>query len=273
MNPLRALLGATGVLVMLAAPAAAQHAGHAGHGSPPAVPATEAAPAPSAPAPAGTVELGHPVMDRMIFVHGILDQFEGRTDGRAPELRWSGQGWIGTDYDKFWIKTEGFRRRDGAVEDGRHEFLYSRAISTYFDLQGGLRSDLDAGPVRNWAAFGLQGLAPLFFELDATVYVRNQGHVAARLEASYDLLITQRLILQPEIELNLYSKSDPARLIGSGLSDIDAGLRLRYEIDRKFAPYIGVAYEGKFGQTASLARAAGESTSGVRFVFGIRSWF
>jgi copper resistance protein B len=123
MKACRALLGAAGFLVMLAAPASAQHAGHAAQGLSPAVPTTDAALASAPLAPAGTVELGHPVMDRMIFVHGILDQLEGRTDGRAPELRWSGQGWIGTDYDRFWIKTEGMRARDGSVEDNRNEFL------------------------------------------------------------------------------------------------------------------------------------------------------
>jgi copper resistance protein B len=120
---------------------------------------------------------------------------------------------------------------------------------------------------------GIQGLAPLFFDLEATGYVSGQGHFAGRVQASYDLLITQRLILQPEVEFNLYSKSDSGRLVGAGFSDIDSGLRLRYEISRKFAPYIGVAYEGKFGQTAGFTRSAGESTGDVRFLFGIRSWF
>jgi len=214
-----------------------------------------------------------PAMDNPIFVHGILDQFEGRTDGRTPELSWSGQGWVGTDYDKFWVKTEGSRRRDGDIDDGRHEFLYSRAIATYFDLQAGLRSDLDSRRVRNWAAFGFEGLAPLFFHVEGTAYVSDSGHLAARFEGFYDLLLTQRLILQPEIEFNLQSRSDPARLVGAGLTDIELGLRLRYEFTRKFAPYIGVSYEGKFGKTASFARGAGESTSDVRFVFGVRSWF
>ena len=116
-------------------------------------------------------------------------------------------------------------------------------------------------------------LAPCFFNLQGTGYVSDSGHFAARFEASYDLLLTNTLILQPQFEVNLYSKSDPARLIGAGISEIDTGLRLRYELDRKFAPYIGVAYEGKFGQTASFVRRAGESTCGVRFVFGIRTWF
>jgi copper resistance protein B len=214
-----------------------------------------------------------PVMDRSIFAHVLFDQFEGRTSGKTTDFRWSGQGWVGTDYDKLWIKSEGFVRSNGKVDDGRHEFLYDRAISTYFDLQGGIRSDIDSSPTRNWAAFGIQGLAPLFFNVEATGYVSDQGHLAARFEASYDLLLTQQLILQPQIELNLYSKSDPARRVGAGFSDIDTGLRLRYEFSRKFAPYIGVSYDGKFGQTASFARRAGEGTGDVHFLFGIRSWF
>jgi copper resistance protein B len=171
------------------------------------------------------------------------------------------------------VKSEGFRRSDGKVDDGDHEFLYDRAITTYFDLQAGLRSDIDSRPTRHWGALGIQGLAPLFFDVEATAYVSDQGHFAARLKGSYDLLITQRLILHPEAELNLYSKADPARLIGAGFSDIDMGLRLRYEFERQFAPYIGVAYENKFGQTAGFAERAGESTNAVRFLLGVRAWF
>ena len=256
MKPLLTLLASCGIVASIASIASAQ------------LSATPVQPSP----PESAQDLGQPVSDRAILVHGILDQFEGRTDGRAAELRWSGEGWVGTDYDKFWVKTEGFRRRDGTVDDGRHEFLYSRAISTYFDLQGGLRSDIDSRRNRNWAALGFEGLAPLFFHVQGTLYAGEKG-VAGRVEGSYDLLLTNRLILQPQVEINLYSQSDPARLIGAGLSEIDTGLRLRYEIERKFAPYIGIAYEGKFGQTASFARRTGENTSGVRFVFGVRSWF
>lgn len=258
MSALRSLLLAA-ALAIFASPATAQIAAVA-----------------SGSAPTLGMETGGampPVMDSGIFAHVLLDQFEGRTDGSRTNMRWDGQGWLGTDNDKLWIKSEGFVRSDGKVDDGRHEFLYDRAITTYFDLQGGIRTDLDSHRTRNWAAFGFQGLAPLFFDLEATGYVSDQGHFAGRLQASYDLLITQRLILQPEIELNLYSKADPARLVGAGVSDIDTGLRLRYELSRKFAPYIGVAYEGKFGQTAAFARTAGESRSAVRFVFGARTWF
>jgi copper resistance protein B len=234
----------------------------------------------SAETPAATAEptLGmepgamQPVMEQAIFAHAIFNQLEGRWNGSNPEFRWDGQGWIGTDYDKLWIKSEGTLSK-AALDDGQQQFLYSRAVTTYFDLQGGLRSDIDSRPTRNWAAFGIQGLAPYFFDLEVTGFVSGEGHLAAKLEASYDLLLTQRLILQPQVEFNIYSKADPARLVGAGFSDIDTGLRLRYEFDRKFAPYIGVVYQGKFGQTANFARQAGESTGDVRFAFGIRVWF
>jgi copper resistance protein B len=257
MNPRRELILAA-VLATLAASAPAQTPPAAGAGM-------------AMPGSAADMTMG--MMDDAVFAHVLFDRLEGRTDGARTDFRWDAQGWVGTDYNKLWIKTEGFARGTGGIDDGRHEFLYDRPITTYFDLQAGLRSDLDSHPSRHWAAFGLQGLAPYFFDVEATAYVSDQGHLAGRLHASYDLLITQRLILQPEAELNFYSRSDPARLVGAGLSDIDAGLRLRYEISRKFAPYLGVAFEGKFGQTAGFTRRAGENTDGVRLVLGLRAWF
>jgi copper resistance protein B len=226
-----------------------------------------------APASGMEPEAMPPVMDQAIFAHAIFNQLEGRWNDRNAQFRWDGQGWVGTDYDKLWIKSEGTLQSNGTVDDGQQQFLYSRAVTTYFDLQGGLRSDIDSRPTRNWAAFGIQGLAPYFFDLEITGFVSGEGHFAGKLEASYDLLLTQRLILQPQIELNIYSKADPARLVGAGFSDIDTGLRLRYELSRKFAPYIGVVYQGKFGQTANFARQAGERTGDVRFAFGVRLWF
>jgi copper resistance protein B len=227
-----------------------------------------------ADAPTMNMNMKMPMMDdNAIYAHALLDQNEGRIGGGQNAYRWEGQAWIGTDYDKLWLKSEGFALGKGGVEDGRNELLYDRAVSTYVDVQAGVRTDWDSARGRTWAALGVQGLAPLFFDYEATAYLSNGGHAALRLAASYDLLITQRLILQPEIEMNFYSMSDPARKIGSGLSDIDTGLRLRYEISRKFAPYIGVAYTGRFGQTATFARQDGESAGAVQFVFGIRSWF
>lgn len=214
---------------------------------------------------------GSPVEDQHIWTHVIADQLEGRF-GQGNAFRWSGEAWTGTDSNRFWLKSEGETNADGKVEEGQHEFLYARPITSFFDLQAGLRSDINSRAGRNWAAFGIEGLAPLFFHVSATGYASSAGHYAARLEGSYDLLLTQRLILQPELELNFYSKADPARALGSGLADLDTGLRLRYEFSRKFAPYIGVAYENRFGSTAALARALGEKPSNLRFAFGLRAW-
>lgn len=214
-----------------------------------------------------------PVMDNQVYFHGILDQAEGRIGGGNNAFRWSGQAWIGTDYNKLWVKSEGFALGRGGVDDGQLEFLYDRAVTTYLDVQAGVRTDQDSGTGRTWAAFGVQGLAPLFFDYEVTGYLSDQGHAALRVAVSYDLLLTQRLILQPEAELNFYSKADPGRRVGAGLSDIDAGLRLRYEISRKFAPYVGVAYVGRIGQTAHLAGEHGDTAAAIQFVFGIRSWF
>jgi copper resistance protein B len=213
-------------------------------------------------------------MDNQIAGHLLFDQLEGRTNGPDNEFRWDGQGWIGTDMNKLWFKSEGFVEH-GKATDGDTEALYDRPIPflRYFDAQAGVRYDLDSNPGRTWGALGVEGLAPYFFQFQPTFYFSNRGRFAGRLIGSHDLLITQRLILQPEIEMNFYSKRDPSRAIGSGLSDIDTGLRLRYEIGRKFAPYIGVAYNGKFGETADFTRAEGGTVNDVRLNFGIRLWY
>lgn len=212
---------------------------------------------------------GH-AMGSGVQAHAILEQFEARVGARPNAFRWHGQAWIGTDTDKLWLKTEGAVHGSGSVDDGRHEVFYNRAITTYFDLQMGLRTDLDSGTARNWAALGVRGLLPWFIETEATVYASDSGHYAARLALSHDIRLTQRLILQPQADLNLYSKADHGRHLGAGLSSIDAGLRLRYEVVPEFAPYVGVVYGGRIGQTARLAH---DPATQIRFVFGIRSWF
>jgi copper resistance protein B len=216
---------------------------------------------------------GSPVMDRQVFSHVLLEQFEGRLRGGESNLNWDGEAWIGTDTDRLVLKSEGTLNGGGKIEDGRHELLYGRPLTSFFDLQAGVRYDGDAGPDRVWAAFGVEGLAPYRFHVSATAYASDQGRYAARLTGSYEQLLTQRLILTPQIEANLYAKDDPARRIGSGLSDIDAGLRLRYEITRKFAPYVGVTWERKFGTTADFARTDGERATDWRVAVGVRSWF
>lgn len=223
--------------------------------------------------PTEAAPFGNPIDDQHVWVHAILDQFEGRFGDDASVLRWQGEVWAGTDMNRIRLKSEGEWSRENQFEDGQQEIYYSRPISRYFDAQIGGRYDLDSGPSRAWGAFGIEGLAPLFFHVSANAYVSNTGHYAAKFEGSYDLLLTQRLILQPEFEMNLYTKEDPERGIGSGLSDIDTGLRLRYEITRKFAPYIGLTYERKFGDTAQFARMDREDRDPLRFTVGLRVCF
>jgi copper resistance protein B len=241
----------------LANAAIAQHEHHGPAAVPPAA-APGAASNPDDPAP-----FGSPVMDQHVFYHLMLNQLEGRF-GETSSFRWSGEAWAGTDTHRLWLRSEG-RLSGGKVEDGQHEAFYARPISTYFNAMIGGRLDGDSGPARGWGAIGIEGLAPLFFRVAATGYVGGDGRLAAKLEGSYDLLLTQKLVLQPQVEMNFYSKADPDRDLGSGLAEIDAGLRLRYEITRKFAPYAGVTYLGKFN--------AGHAANEVRFALGLRTWF
>ena len=222
---------------------------------------------------AAATEPSMTMTDNPIFAHVLFDQLEGRTNGSESEFRWDGEAWAGTDLNRLWLKSEGFAD-DGAVADGDIEAFYDRPLPRirYFDGQVGLREDLDSGPHRTWVALGVEGLAPGFFQLEPTFYFRDGGHVAGRITTLYDLRVTQRIVAQPELEMNFYGKSDPQRGLGSGLSDLDAGLRLRYEIWRKFAPYVGFAYTRKFGGTATLSRQIEESTAEPRLVFGIRVW-
>jgi copper resistance protein B len=215
-----------------------------------------------------------PVMDNQIIGHILFSELEGRTNGIQNEFRWEGEGWIGTDMNKAWFKSEGFVQ-NGKASDGDQEALYDRPIPylRYFDAQAGVRYDWDSDPGRTWGAIGVEGLAPYFFQFAPTFYFSNQGRFAGRVEGSYDLLITQRLIVQPQFEINFYSKRDPSRGIGSGLSDLDTGLRIRYEISRKFAPYIGFAYTQYFGETATFTRDDGGTVHNPRFIFGARVWY
>lgn len=222
----------------------------------------------------GAAPYGNPIADNRVYIHGYFDQLEGRL-GDGQYLRWDGQAWIGNDYNKVWLKSEGRYNpgNRGRMEDGDHELLYDRPIDQYFDVQAGVRVDLDSSRTRTWAALGLQGLSIGFWNVEATVYASDTGHYALRTNASYDLYLTQRLILQPQFETNWYTKEDRARGVGAGLSDIDAGLRLRYDFTRKLAPYIGVAYQRWFGGTEGFRREDRQKINDVRFLVGLRTWF
>jgi copper resistance protein B len=213
--------------------------------------------------------------DDRVYSHLLFDEVEGRlgSTGSTDSFRWDGEGWVGTDTNRLWIKSEGFATR-GGMEDGDHEFLYDRPISPFFDLQGGVRYDLDSLAGRGWAALGIEGLAPYRFELSTTIYASDAGHFAAKLQADYDELLTQRLILQPLIEINAYTRPDRGRHVGSGFSDIDAGLRIRYEIGRKFAPYLGVTYQRAYGSgtRAGLPVFSRGPQDAWRLTIGSRTW-
>ena len=225
----------------------------------------------SAPDPNSAAPFGYPVGDRRVFVHGLLSEFEGRF-GPDTSFRYEGEGWVGDDYNRLWLKSEG-TVTEGRSADGEQEAFYSRPISTYFDVQAGDRYDLDSFRGRGWAAFGVEGFAPYLFTLAATAYAGEQGRFAFKISGSNEIHFTQRLILEPQAELNVYTKDDAARRIGSGASDLDAGLRLRYEIARKFAPYVGLTYEKHFGRTGDFAKLEGDREDDLRLALGIRSWF
>lgn len=201
-----------------------------------------------------------------------VDQLEYRdTEGPNP-IGWNIDAWIGKDLHKLWIKTEG-ERINGSTEELEVQALYSRAIAPFWDLQAGWRHENLPSPARDWAVIGVKGLAPYLLEVDAALFVGESGRTAARLEAEYELMLTQRWVLSPEIELNLLGKRDPDRGAGSGLTDIEVGLRLRYEIRREFAPYIGINWSKLYADTADFARDEGEKTETGQFVIGVRGWF
>jgi copper resistance protein B len=215
--------------------------------------------------------------DTTRFGKVMFDQLEWR-DADAGEGRatWDAQGYYGGDYDKLWVKTEGkyvSGASDSGIRDADVEVLWNRVISAWWNVQAGGRQDFGPGQSRTWAAIGIQGLAPQWFETEATVYASDEGRTAARVKAQYDLLLTQRLVLQPFAEANLYGRSDPEHQLGSGLSDLEVSVRLRYEVRREFAPYIGLVWLRRFGGTADLARSAGGDASDLELAAGLRVWF
>lgn len=185
---------------------------------------------------------------------------------------WEASAWLGTDLNRLWLRTEG-ERVAGHTEAADLEVLYGHSVSAWWDVVGGVRHETRPGPSRSWAALGVQGLAPYKFEVQATAYLGNGGRVEANVEAEYEVLLTNRLILQPLVELDFAAKDDEERGIGRGLSKAEAGLRLRYEFTRKFAPYIGVVHERTFGSTADRREAEDEHARDTRFVVGLRTWF
>jgi copper resistance protein B len=192
--------------------------------------------------------------------------------GSSRAYLWNGEAWFGGDLNRVVLKSEGEGTRHG-VEDAEAQVLYSRAVGLYTDLQAGVRHDFEPQPSRTYATVGFETLLPYWFEAEGALFLSGKGDLLARLEGSYDVRLFQRVVLQPRAELNFAAQDDVRRGIGSGLSDAELGLRLRYEIRREFAPYAGVVWSRKLGDTADLARAEGERAGDTRFVVGLRAWF
>jgi copper resistance protein B len=251
------------------------HGAHAGSGD---LPATAA---PREPIPEITEAdreaafpdvAGHAVHDNAVHRFALLDRLETWNEDDASPIAWEGSGWIGTDLNRAWIRSEG-EALDGRVESANVELFYGRAIARWWDAVVGVRHDFGDGPSRTFAAVGVMGLAPYMFEVEATAYLGESGQTGLGLEAEYETLFTNRLILQSVIEAEAWGKDDPARGIGSGLAKVEAGFRLRYEFTRKFAPYVGIVRERVFGQTADFREAKGVEVDDTRFVIGLRTWF
>jgi copper resistance protein B len=215
---------------------------------------------------------GHAVHDQAVNYFVLLDQFEWQAAADGSGLNLDSKGWIGRDRDRLWLRAEG-DSEEGRVGEAQAHVLYGRHFSRWWDIVGGIRQDFRPGPAQTWAAIGVQGLAPYWFEIEATAYVGASARTHVRFEVEYELLLTNRLVLQPLAEVEIFGKSDPQRGVGAGVSTTDIGFRLRYEFRREVAPYVGVAWSNKWGQTADFAEAAGEDAGGARLVTGVRLWF
>ena len=245
----------------------------------PASPPAPSEPRTPIPVPtAADVAAAFPVLDHHSMEHAspvnhmvLFDRLEAWDAGHGTGQAWEATAWIGTDLDRLWLRSEGEREGD-RTESADVEVLYGRSVLPWWDVVAGVRQDTRPAS-RSWAAFGVQGLAPYMFEVSATGYVGSGGQVQIKAEAEYDIRFTNRLILQPLVEASVALKDEPDAGIGSGLGTLEAGLRLRYEISRRFAPYVGLVHERAYGTTADYLRVRGGHARDTRIVAGVRVWF
>lgn len=214
---------------------------------------------------------GHAVHDSTFHYFVLFDQLEWQGAGSGG-AKVENTSWFGGDINRLWIRAEA-ETEDGRLDSGSAHALWGRSVSRWWDVVAGVRQDFRPGDPQTWAAVGIQGLAPYWFEVQATGYIGASGRTQARVEIEYSLLLTNRLVLQPLIEVELYGKRDPERGIGAGLSSIESGLRVRYEIRRELAPYVGLTWDRKLFGTADFARDAREGVGRARLAFGVRTWF
>jgi copper resistance protein B len=215
---------------------------------------------------------GHTVHDDGINWFALLNRLETWDADEGNAIGWEGSGWVGTDLDRVWVRSEG-ESIDGSIESADVEVLYGRAIARWWDLVAGVRHDFGEGPSQTFAAVGVMGLAPYMFEVEATAYLGESGQTGLGLEAEYETLFTNRLIGTWLVEAEVWGQDDRKRGIGSGLSTLETGFRLRYEFHRQFAPYIGVVWERAYGGTADYRREQSRDIEDTRVVAGVRIWF
>lgn len=214
---------------------------------------------------------GHTVHDRAINFQVLFDQLEWQFVHGEPGARWDSRSWIGGDVHRLWIRSEG-DAVDGVLDTAEAQVLYGKSISRWWDVLAGVRFDAKPSPSHTWFAIGVQGLAPQFLDVQATMYVGSTGHVAARFEVEHDMHVTQKLVLQPLIELSLSGADDPDRGIFRGLSTAEVGFRFRYEFKRELAPYAGVVWHRKLFGTGNFARERNGDPGGWHVVGGLRFW-
>lgn len=266
---------------------------HAGHGVAPSSSSADTQPPVAGPPPeafagpefAADVVFGETAMSlarraELGPMHGgtrayrvLIERLEARIGEGEDAYLFDGQAWYGGDIDKLWVKVEGEGGFRGGLEGAELQALWSHAIGPWFDLQAGLRYDVGPGKNLGHLVLGVQGLAPYWIELDAAAFLSEEGDLTAAIEAEHDIRITQRLILQPRGEISFAAQDIPELVMGAGVTAIEAGLRLRYEIVPQFAPYLGVEYGAKLGETADRARAIGEDARRLSVLVGIRAWF
>lgn len=218
--------------------------------------------------PAGGHSMGDYARNTLVLIDR-LEAFD--VDGESG-VEWEAEAWIGTDRHKLWLRSEGERVGED-LEDADLEVLYGRAVAPWWDVVAGVRHHFEPGQAQDMAVLGVMGVAPYKFEMEASLYLGESGYSGARLEVEYEALLTNRLILQPSVEVNVHGQDDRAHGNGQGLGMIEAGLRLRYEVTRRFAPYVGLVHQRAYGRTADFRREAGEDANDTRLVAGLRIWF
>lgn len=222
-------------------------------------------------------DFGDPMDDIQTFWLLKVDRLEYQVSDGKDTFNWEIQSWVGGDLERFWMKTEGDVGLENGDGEAELQLLYSRLVAPFWDLQAGLRYDQlygsDGGKGRAFAVIGVEGLAPYLFEINAHLFLSQEGDISAKFAVEYELLLSQRLILQPEFEMALAAQQVEEFGVGSGLNDIELGLRLRYEFSRQFAPYVGIAWTRKFGDTANFAKEEGESVDNLKVLGGVRLLF